>query len=727
MSKEKISKKIARLNSKEKNKESQNKTPEQIKKQKIIKWSLLGVFSSILTAMAIGIPLGVSNISPRIAETRKPDTQVASIISPNNVLNITVSDLEKISKTESVANKEEFDQAKISLVKFLYEEEYKASKIFKNAWDKSFVNGKTSANSRFNSSLKSYDEVKETQRKFLEDERRRYQRSYGFQNWETEFNKYLSTDPKFGGSADFEKAIEYLTYKDIESKAFARFTPQFSTQFLYKDVKNRILSEDIKDENNNVIFKKGDRLFKDLIILDDSDDKGDKEVNAFIPNIEKTSDVQKTEEEKLKIKDEYRVSAFLTNSYVKDFINANEVVKRFYFDNDALLKDKFAFYSISQLTINATQNDKNANESWKIAKNDLKELLKYKVTAIDSSTQNASEVKTTLEIIENFKGNSTKDLKNRENDRILLNTINSSTNKENSQNLGQLPLRNLNQIFDTEDVSYAISFLDNLFSAKETNQILSTTLFNKLKEKLFTNSNASLLPDASTLNNKKLIEINEINRKIDDFIDKLDEGELKKAGDAFKETFGESDNQSYRISTIYKLSKNNFIIYSKKGLNIIAKEEIKTFDKLKELIKAELQLNANGQNDSSIKSNIKLNELFKELQADSIVLKQAINQKTFTDLLLKEHKANKSEEEKTKYIDSLKRNIENQFITYNNIQILAINSKIESYLNDIKKYNLNSDYNYENTKHDWFIKNKEEQNDVQTIYLALQKHFGLIK
>ncbi|MGZ9453700.1 HinT-interacting membrane complex protein P80 [Mycoplasma sp. AC157] len=728
MSKEKLSKKLARLNSKSEKKQKKERTPEQIKKRKILNGVLFASAALVVSGLAIGIPLGITNAQPTKIAARADSDILVSISTPNGPKNLNLQDIINATQTDSVINKEQFDEAQKVLINYLYEEEYDASQLFKKAWDKSYVAGKTSANDRFNPNFKSYDDLKQSQQKFLEDERRRYQRTYGFQNWESEFNKYISTDPKFGGAVNFDKAVEYLTYKEAEKKAFARFTPEFSTTYLYKDVKNRVLSEDIKDKNGNIVYKKGDRLFKDIIILEDDADKGSNVVNGFIPNIERESDKSKTESEKEKIKDEYKVSAFLTNSYVKEYMNANNVINKFYFNNNALLKDKFSFFDVSQLVIHANQNSSNAQDAWTIAKADLKELLRYSVTQINSNDLTTQEVKTTLSLIENFKGNTaTSDENQKSTDRILLNTINSSVNKTNAQNLGQLPLRNLSQIFDSEDSSYGITFLDNVFSAKEATHILSTTLFSKIKEKLFANGHENLLPDASTLTNKKLTEINELNKKIADFIDKLSDGELKKAGEAFKETFGETTDSSYRIHTIYKLTENSSIIYSSKGLNIILKNSINTFDKLQEILKKELQLNANNQINSSITNRLKINDLFNELKNESFVLKDTISDEKFKTKLLTDVKSNKSEEEKTNYIKSLEKNIDNKIISYSNDLILKINTKIETYLTEIKKYNLNADFNFDNTKNYWTITGKTEKSDVDTIYDALQKHFGIIK
>ncbi|MGZ9413235.1 HinT-interacting membrane complex protein P80 [Mycoplasma sp. 1012] len=728
MSKEKLSKKLARLNSKSEKKQKKERTPEQIKKRKILNGVLFASAALVVSGLAIGIPLGITNAQPTKIAARADSDILVSISTPNGPKNLNLQDIINATQTDSVINKEQFDEAQKVLINYLYEEEYEASQLFKKAWDKSYVAGKTSANDRFNPNFKSYDDLKQSQQKFLEDERRRYQRTYGFQNWESEFNKYISTDPKFGGAVNFDKAVEYLTYKEAEKKAFARFTPEFSTTYLYKDVKNRVLSEDIKDKNGNIVYKKGDRLFKDIIILEDDADKGSNVVNGFIPNIERESDKSKTESEKEKIKDEYKVSAFLTNSYVKEYMNANNVINKFYFNNNALLKDKFSFFDVSQLVIHANQNSSNAQDAWTIAKADLKELLRYSVTQINSNDLTTQEVKTTLSLIENFKGNTaTSDENQKSTDRILLNTINSSVNKTNAQNLGQLPLRNLSQIFDSEDSSYGITFLDNVFSAKEATHILSTTLFSKIKEKLFANGHENLLPDASTLTNKKLTEINELNKKIADFIDKLSDGELKKAGEAFKETFGETTDSSYRIHTIYKLTENSSIIYSSKGLNIILKNSINTFDKLQEILKKELQLNANNQINSSITNRLKINDLFNELKNESFVLKDTISDEKFKTKLLTDVKSNKSEEEKTNYIKSLEKNIDNKIISYSNDLILKINTKIETYLTEIKKYNLNADFNFDNTKNYWTITGKTEKSDVDTIYDALQKHFGIIK
>ncbi|WGI36789.1 HinT-interacting membrane complex protein P80 [Mesomycoplasma lagogenitalium] len=732
MSKENIFKKIARMNSKNKSKKKDtNKTPEQIKKAKTIRYSLFGLGFVSLSAIAIGVPIGFANVKKVVIDKRDDNSLLVSFSSPDGKdVDLTMKELLDSVKVPSVLNKEKMEEAKKTLVKYLYQEEYEASKLFKEAWDKSYVEGKTSSNSIFNPNFKSYEEVQNEQKNKLEDQRRQYQKNYGYENWESEFNKFLTTNAQFGGATTFEKAVEHLTYTTIQAKALSRFTPEFSTAFLAKDVKNRVLSEDVKDKNGNIVFAKGERLFKDIIILDDSSDKGNSATNAFLPNIDKKENAQKTPKELAKIAEDYRVSAFLTKSYVKEYMNANNVVNKFYFSENAILKDQFYFYDISQLTINATQNQTNAQSFWKIAKNDLKELLKYSVTELNENNTTKT-VKTHLELIENFKGASSDDKNQNVNDKILLDSINSSVNKSNAQFLGQKGLRNLSQIFSGEDASYALAFVNDVYSAKEANNIFSQTLFTKIKEKIFKNGNEILLPESSSLANKSLSEITELNRKLSEFIDKLSDGDLNLVGDAFKETFGETSTNgqpnSYKISTIYKLSENNFVVYSSKGLNIVTKNEINTFDKLQNILKKELQLNANNQNDSSFKSRLQVSQLFDQLKEDQFVLKELLTNDKFKNKLLEENQANATQEAKDEYLNTLNKNIDNAVNSYSLNKILEINKKVEPYLETVRKNNLNADYKFSDSLNQWVIVNKETKSDIETIFEALQKHYGIKK
>ncbi|MBN3534516.1 HinT-interacting membrane complex protein P80 [Mycoplasma procyoni] len=733
MKKEKLSKKIARMNSKS-SKPKKERTPEQQKRAKIIKWTVGGVVFASLLGLAIGLPLGISTNQTTTVSTRDPKQTVVTISTPNKGIDLSVEDILNGVKTEQVLSQEQFNEAKKTLTKYLYEQEYDAEQLFKKAWDKSKVEGTTSDNSRFYTKLKSYDDIKAEKEKFLKDERRRYQRSYGYDNWESEFNKYLTNDAQFGGATTIESAVDYLVSKEIEQKSLARFSPEFSTEFLYKDVKNRVLSEDVKDKNGNVVFKKGDRLFKGIIVLEDDADKGDLKANASIPNIDKKDDAQKTPEEKEKSKLEAKVSAFLTKSFVKEYMNANNVVNKFYFADNAQLKDRFKFFNVSQITLNIKPATDNSQTAWTISKDVLKEILKYSITEINQADQTnpqptTKEVKTTLSVLENFKGAFSDDKAQNDMDKQLLNFINSSTNKSNSRYLGQQPIRNLNQLF-SESTEYGLSFIDNLFTKHEATNILSQTLFNKLKEVLFVDENANLLPEASTLANKPLTEINELNRKITEFIDKMSDGDLKKAGGVFKEVFGEKntnaqDTNSYRIYSVYKLRDDANIVFSSKGMQIIVSQKIDSADSLNDIIKKQLQLNANNQYDQQINSTIRVNDLFKELSNDNFVLNGLFENNDFTNKLLEEQKANKSQEEKDKYIQELKTLVSNNISSFYINQILDLNSKIQTTTDTIKKNNTNADFNFDAQKIQWQIKGKETQSDQEAVYEALKTHFGI--
>ncbi|SYV92161.1 Uncharacterised protein, partial [Mesomycoplasma hyorhinis] len=202
--------------------------------------------------------------------------------------------------------------------------------------------------------------------------------------------------------------------------------------------------------------------------------------------------------------------------------------------------------------------------------------MTYFLVEVEPNVLKAKVVRNGLDSLESFKKEA-ESYKTNQEDKVLLTVINPSTNKTLANSYGKLPLQNLSQIFENNSVQFGLSFLDKLYKPKSTTQLLSKTLFENIKSEVFKN-NKNLLPDSSSLVGKTVAEIKEINRRLKDYIEKLSDTELNKAGEALKKTFGE-EKDNFRISNSYSLTDNPNIriVFDDKGMSILKVSQIKSW------------------------------------------------------------------------------------------------------------------------------------------------------
>lgn len=299
MSKLNLLQKIARLNSKEKNNQPKNKKSKKpVSKKRKVVYSIIGVGAfALILGLGIGVPVGASKTSGALVQQRDKNDILVSISTPTGDQNISTSQLLSAIKTTGEQQNEELKLAKKKIVEYLYDQEVENAELFQKAWndtnsDKTSNNGKTFT-------IKSKEDVRKEEENKLKDERTKFQKNFGFNNWETEFNKELATE-KYGNAKSFDEAVDYLTFQALIPVAFARFKFELNTSFTNSDVTNRILKNDIKNKSGQVVFHKGDRLFKNIINLATKD--GEDFVNGFLPNIKNPKDENKTPEEIEKVK-----------------------------------------------------------------------------------------------------------------------------------------------------------------------------------------------------------------------------------------------------------------------------------------------------------------------------------------------------------------------------------------------------------------------------------------
>ncbi|MXR13776.1 hypothetical protein DR085_02705, partial [Mycoplasma flocculare] len=646
MKKQNIFQKIANLNS-DINQEKPKKNP--IKMRKI--WISIIAIASFLTVvgLGVGIPLYYSNFGKNFLNKRDPNVEMALIKSRQNSKSLKVNDLLSIFKSNHSIQRENLEEGQKYLIKFLYNQEYQASKVFQAAWESS--NSDITAGNSRQFTLESFDEIRESQKKYLQDEKSRYQKTFGFNNWESEFNKYLNSDSRFNNAINFDQAVDALTIDKAKDIAFARFKLGFNQNFTKSDIEDRVLKDDIKDEKGKIVYKKGDKLFKGLIEIGK---------NGFSPNIS-ASQGQNPKE--------YKVAAFLSGSYIKEYMNPEKIINEIYFDNKAPLKGNFNFFEISQISINAKPDNKDAKAPWELTKQTLEELLTYKILKTSENSNLAFKVSNNLELIEEFKGGNSTAAEQNNQDKILLSTINYEKNKENAAVFGKLPIVSLNQLLSNNEPGYIFAFLGNIGNEEPTPKLFSKVLFEKLKLLVFKNT-PSLLVNPSELNSKTISEIKSLNERLKSFIQGLSDNQLKEAGKAFLATFGASEADS-RTKLVYKIRDDLKLVLDSTGIKVLAIKRISNLNDFNEIIKKQLQLSANNQVDTKQNTTINLGQLFEDISNNDFIQSLLIRNYDYQNQIL-ESKKTQSQQEKNEFLASIVQSSENYLNFYILYQVLKI-------------------------------------------------------
>lgn len=697
MKKQNIFQKIANLNS-DINQEKPKKNP--IKMRKI--WISIIAIASFLTVvgLGVGIPLYYSNFGKNFLNKRDPNVEMALIKSRKNSKSLKVNDLLSIFKSNHSIQRENLEEGQKYLIEFLYNQEYQASKVFQAAWESS--NSDITAGNSRQFTLESFDEIRESQKKYLQDEKSRYQKTFGFNNWESEFNKYLNSDSRFNNAINFDQAVDALTIDKAKDIAFARFKLGFNQNFTKSDIEDRVLKDDIKDEKGKIVYKKGDKLFKGLIEIGK---------NGFSPNIS-ASQGQNPKE--------YKVAAFLSGSYIKEYMNPEKIINEIYFDNKAPLKGNFNFFEISQISINAKPDNKDAKAPWELTKQTLEELLTYKILKTSENSNLAFKVSNNLELIEEFKGGNSTAAEQNNQDKILLSTINYEKNKENAAVFGKLPIVSLNQLLSNNEPGYIFAFLGNIGNEEPTPKLFSKVLFEKLKLLVFKNT-PSLLVNPSELNSKTISEIKSLNERLKSFIQGLSDNQLKEAGKAFLATFGASEADS-RTKLVYKIRDDLKLVLDSTGIKVLAIKRISNLNDFNEIIKKQLQLSANNQVDTKQNTTINLGQLFEDISNNDFIQSLLIRNYDYQNQIL-ESKKTQSQQEKNEFLASIVQSSENYLNFYILYQVLKINTKLQGYISNATLNDLNADFWYNNENERWELKSVPGKELRQAIIEKLESLF----
>ncbi|MGY6172342.1 HinT-interacting membrane complex protein P80 [Candidatus Mycoplasma pogonae] len=700
--KKNVFKYFARLNSKKNNK-GQNSNPDsgEDKSNKKSKNWIIGLSVAGVAAIGIGLAVGLTTTSATKIEALKNEEVLYEIKIPGGgVKKITVSDVVAASKNFFDEDQGEFAKAKRELVQYLYKKEVDASDLFQKAWNSSKEDGEADRNFK----LETLEQVREKEAKNLEDQKRTFQRSFGVQNWESEWKKELGTD-KYGKSSTEEQAIEFLVLRTIRNQAYGRWLPYIESSFSKKDIEERKAKEDISYTNSAqqvvVVYPKGERIFKNFLNTKNTINNAN-EVNAIFPNINGNEINEKT-----------LASAFLTKSFDPEYRKTNKLINSYV--------DTFSSaFNFSEVIIPAKQDANSAALSWEITKKDLVDLLLYRVL---DNVDNNLNVKQNIELITSFEGALGKTSQQNENDKLLLNTLNSQINVQNV--LGAKPLSNIFEIFKNEEISYANGFLSNLYKAKDVPNLFAE-LLEKIKGVLFNDVNKEVyMPSSASLSTKKINEIEKINVNLENEINKLSDDQVKSlVGQVFRDVFATSQTD-FRTKTIYKIAENKYVFLSSKGVHFVVLQKLENLNQFNEVIRQQLQLEANSKIDKSIKPSTDISKTFSYINGEDMIFAQMIKDVEFQNYLKEKLAKNSSDDKKLELINSLTKigqRIQDNF--YINAS-LESQQKINAYLNQTIDNNINSDYEFNKSIADFSISGSNNSKPMAVaIYEAIRKLGG---
>lgn len=679
---------FSRLNTDQKNKKQ--KDPKKTKRNKTIIYSVLTLAS---VGTVVGLTVGLTSNSTISQPKLSQDTVVASIFLPDGKkTSFTVAQVEESSKNFFNERNGLYANSKREMLLDLYSKEAEASDLFQQAWDSSLKSGETAKTFR----LDTVDELRGKLAKRLEETKRKFQVTFGVNNWETEFNKELASD-KYGKSSSESSAIEYLLLKEIQMAAFASFRLTTSSSFTKFDIEQRKPKTDITKTVNGekvVVYPKDVRIFKDIIETVNTT-KDSTLINGFYESNDKVSDTTP-------------VAFVKTESFIKEKNSIDPIVNKYFAQINSL-------YNVSQISLNLTASPADKKNSYpSINKNTLIKLLQYKVSEIkQTKTGFNSNVTNNLTIFSKFTGINSVSEEKLSLEKEIVQSLNSDatdTQKDNPQAQAPKtptsfvkPLRNLYDIYQNESVVYSNSFLDNSFKPVDKPNLFSE-LFESLRTEIFGDSKDEFLPDASTLSNKDLNEIVKLNENITKFINNLsDESVITKTSDSLKKVFGFSANNPQQ-STVYKIADNIFVILENDKLVLLNKSIIADVPAYKEFIKSQLILKSKKLNNSKLEDPIDFIDTFNNIATEDFIFASLIKEESFQTLILDKLYKSKTEEEKSNFINSLKEIGNRTVLSYVVDQSVKSYKNVSNYLKDTIDNKTNADYEFNEAINKYIIK-----------------------
>ncbi|MGZ9800866.1 HinT-interacting membrane complex protein P80 [Mycoplasma sp. AC1221] len=288
-------------------------------KQKLIKtnrrkrnWINFGILGSlgVIIIAAIAIPLGISVNRIDYVQAQAKNAAAFKFFNTNDKSKITtemnVGDLENALESNKEANDKQIDDIYRQAVFYFYDQEQKAADEYRQIYNASLLPGE---NPKVASDLKSLAIIRSEKRKAINAEFESTRQSFQPNTYLDAWNKKLQTE--YGNSKNIVEAVEYATFKEVETEAKRRFT--IETKIISASALNRKAQRDIPhfDANGNklqdLLYKQGDNVVPYL----------KENVTYFRPDANSSS-----------------IILFTTKSFIQDKIDPSALVAKYFAKND---------------------------------------------------------------------------------------------------------------------------------------------------------------------------------------------------------------------------------------------------------------------------------------------------------------------------------------------------------------------------------------------------------
>ncbi|WBP84008.1 HinT-interacting membrane complex protein P80 [Mycoplasmopsis edwardii] len=566
----------------EKNKKVATKT-----KRNWINYGILGALA-FCVILGITIPLVINTTKVNYIDAKSGDSDAFTF---DNSKKITVEEFVKQLENNKTEYSEKFNDAYKKAVFYMYEKEHLASKQYQEIFNNSL---NANENSNLGLELKSIDEIKENQKNKLEDLKNNFKKTYGYSTWENIYKERLLSE-EYGKSTTDEQAIEYLTFKEIESSALRSFEVEVKTldlSFINKTAKKDIYQIDsngniVKGENGEakVLFKQGEKVFPYFV----------ENENYFVQESNPS-----------------KATVFVTKSFIPELIPAKNLVTSYFMNNDINLSSSVLLPGVQNSDLRFAFNLKENNAKEKFLNN-----LKYSVYKDESG---ALVVSKNSDILKSFKKpesygvfDKSKELDKFNDERKVYETYLDALTLTKGDTLGFLGVSNIKDLVNSNvDLAFASIAnevlkdgssdfkeidLDKLFQMPSgINPEAEAKITQLINDAKVAKDDASITNE-NEKSNKISSKLQEANELIQKYFDELTEEQFNKVIiENYNSQFNTDINNKTFTSLVYKIKDkdDSLLVLTPKGISIFNNQRITTIDKFNELLKSDLENIAKG-------------------------------------------------------------------------------------------------------------------------------------
>ncbi|AMD81578.1 putative membrane protein P80 [Mycoplasmopsis canis PG 14] len=655
--------------------EDKNKKVNRKTKRNWINYGILGGLAAILIA-GITIPLAINTTKINYVEAKK-DKETAFKF--ENGASVSVKEFSDKLKKEEVSYSDKFNDIYRKIIFYMYEKEFLASKQYQEIFNNSL---NSNENVNLSLELKSLEQIKDNQKKKIEDLKNNLRKSYGFSTWENVFKERLLSE-EYGKSATEEKAIEYLTFKEVESAALRSLEIEIKTldlSFIEKTAKKTIYKIDangnqVKGANNEaqILFKQGEKVFPYF----------EKDVNYFVQENNPT-----------------KATVITTKSFIPELIKIDNVLLNYFNSQNILIPSSILLPGVISSDPRFSFSLKDSGAKQKFINN-----LKYSVS---KTKDNNIQISKNISLLTSFKKsseyglfNGNEKLEDFKKEASNYETYLNALTLTKGDTLGFLGVSSASELIDN-NIELAFGVVANNL-LKNTDDFKSINLENLFKMPSGYNASAEaeiekLLREAENIQkdsnindinekmNKVSAKLEEVNTLIDSYFNELNDEQFNKViHDNYNKNLEITiENKKYN-SLVYKVENKDdqLLVLTKSGISIFTNEKAETLDKFKEYLKNDLKNIAKG-NKAFFSFDKKINSLKSK---ESLVINYLSNEQ-FINFILNQKDSNNelyTNESITKLkeeVESVKQGIElkNKINSYEKIDKF-INEKVNSLSN----------------------------------------------